>query len=108
MTGMIEWRQKSKPKKVPGPNFAPKKSHAEFPSHKNFQKALNDITQKIEKLVIWSVCVCLFITPSGVRTFFASGGHKTAAKQVWFDFIAGTTRPRYTGTITNLQIVLNT
>ena len=105
---MIEWRQKSKPKKVPGPNFAPKKSHAEFPSHKNFQKALNDITQKIEKLVIWSVCVGLFITPSRVRTFFTSGGHKTAAKQVWFDFIARTTRPGYTGTITNLQIVLNT
>jgi len=30
----------------------PKKSHAEFPSHKNFQKALNDITGKIETLVL--------------------------------------------------------
>ena len=48
---MIEWGQKSKPKKIPwasnkttpkipGQNFTPKKSHAEFPSHKNFQKAL--------------------------------------------------------------------
>ena len=39
MTGMIEWGQKSKPKKIPGPKCNPKKSHAEFP--KNFQKALN-------------------------------------------------------------------
>ena len=48
---MIEWGQKSKPikipwasnkttPKIPGQNFTPKKSHAEFPSHKNFQKAL--------------------------------------------------------------------
>ena len=27
-------------------------SHAEFPSHKNFQKAFNDITQKTETLVL--------------------------------------------------------
>ena len=33
---------------------------------------------------------------------------KTVAKQVWFYFIRGTTRPGYAGTITNLQIVLNT
>ena len=32
--------------KNPGPKFNPKKSHAEFSSHKNFQKALNDITPK--------------------------------------------------------------
>ena len=44
MTGMIEWGQKSKPKQIPGPKFNPQKSHAEFPSYKNFQKALNDIT----------------------------------------------------------------
>ena len=30
----------------------PPKSHAEFPSHKNFQKALNDITRKIETQVL--------------------------------------------------------
>ena len=50
-TGMIEWGQKSKPKKIPrasnkppkipGPKLNPQKVHAEFPSHKNFQKALN-------------------------------------------------------------------
>ena len=41
LTGVIEWGQKSKPKKIPGPKiYPPKKSHAEFPSHnKNFQKA---------------------------------------------------------------------
>ena len=80
-------------------------------------------------------CVCLSITSSGVRNFFASGGHcnntrdtqehilltgfmkkmqynvlniKTVAKHVGFYFIRGTTRPGYAGTITNLQIVLNT
>ena len=52
-TRMIEWGQKSKPKKIPwasnktttkipGQNFTPKNSHAEFPSHKNFQKTLKN------------------------------------------------------------------
>ena len=40
------------PKKSLDQNLAPKKSHAEFPSLKNFQKALNDITRKIETLVL--------------------------------------------------------
>ena len=65
MTGMIEWgKKKSKPKKksvglqtklkkIPRPKFNSqmKKSHAEFPSHKNVQRALNDITRRIETLV---------------------------------------------------------
>ena len=49
VTGMIEWGQKSKPKKIPRAsnktqknpwtkNLPPKKSPAEFPSLKNFQK----------------------------------------------------------------------
>ena len=42
----------TKPPKIPGPKFNPKKSHAEFPSHKNVQGALDDITQKIETLVL--------------------------------------------------------
>ena len=33
---------------------------------------------------------------------------KSVAKQVWFYFLIGTTRSGYAGTITNLQIVLNT
>ena len=33
---------------------------------------------------------------------------KTVTKQVWFYFIWGFMRPGYVGTITNLQIVLNT
>jgi len=67
---MIKWGQKSKPQKIPqasnktpkkssDQNLTPKKSHAKFPSHKNFLKALNDITQKIETLVV--ECLCLFI-----------------------------------------------
>ena len=51
MTGMIEWGKNQNPKKIPRPNFNTKKSHAEYPSHKNFQKALNDITPKKETLV---------------------------------------------------------
>ena len=43
---------KQNPKKSLDQNLTPKKSHAEFPSHKNFQKALNDITRKIETLVL--------------------------------------------------------
>ena len=57
--------------------FNPKKSHAEFPSHKNFQKALNDIKRIIKTFVM--ECLCLFIH----------------------------TQQRYAGTITNLHIVLN-
>ena len=34
------------------PDLTLKKSHAEFPSHKNFQIALNDVTRKIETLVL--------------------------------------------------------
>ena len=44
-------------------------SHADFPSHKNFQKAVHDKTRKIKALVL-----------SGVRTFFASGGHCNNAR----------------------------
>ena len=43
--GMIKWWQKSKPLKIPR---ASKKSHAEFPSHKHVQKALDDITRILE------------------------------------------------------------
>ena len=40
VAGMIEWGQKSKPKNIPEPKFNPKKYfHADFPSHKSFQKA---------------------------------------------------------------------
>ena len=63
-----------------------------------------------------------FVTPSGVRTFSLSGSHynntqdtqehiKPVATQVWFYFSCGPTSftwPGYTGTIMNLQIVLNT
>ena len=49
---MIEWGQKSKPQKIPGPKFNAQKSLAEFPSHKNLQKALNYITRKTETLVL--------------------------------------------------------
>ena len=83
-TGMIEWGQKSKPQKslglqtdppkIPGPKLNPPKFHAEFPSHKKFQKALNYLAWKIETLVL-KFFVCLFIKSSEVRTFFAFGGH---------------------------------
>ena len=43
---------KQNPQIVSEPKFNPEKSHAEFPSYKNFQKALNDITRKEETLVL--------------------------------------------------------
>ena len=55
-------RKNEKPQKIPWAlkknkknlrqKFNPKKSHSEFPSHKNFQRALNDITRKIEILFL--------------------------------------------------------
>ena len=40
---------KIKTQKIPSvSNKTQKNSHAEFLSHKNFQKALNDMTRKIE------------------------------------------------------------
>ena len=63
VTGMFEWGQKSKPKKFPwasnktpkkslDQNLTPQKFHAEFLCHKNFQKALNGVTRKLETLVL--------------------------------------------------------
>ena len=53
---MIDWLNEGKkqnPQKSLDQNLTPKKSHAEFPSHKNFQKALNDfLAQNIETLVL--------------------------------------------------------
>ena len=56
--GMIEWGQKSKPEKVSRASnktkkksldqkLNPQKSHAELPNLKNFYRALNDITRKM-------------------------------------------------------------
>ena len=67
VTGMIEWGQKSIPKKIPRAsnktpknpwtkNLPPKKSHAEIPSL-NFQKGLNDLTRKKKPLEI----ECLYL-----------------------------------------------
>ena len=45
-------KTKSKKKSL-DQNLSPKESHAEIPSHnKNFQEAKNDITRKIERLVL--------------------------------------------------------
>ena len=52
VTGMIEWGQKSKPPKARDQNLTPKLSHAKFPRHKNFQKVLNNITQKRNIIMI--------------------------------------------------------
>ena len=59
VTGMIEWEQKSKPKKIPWDsnktakkslhqNLTPQKSHAEFPNHKNFTESIKWYNTKIE------------------------------------------------------------
>ena len=38
----------TKPKTIPGPKLTAQKSHAEFPSLKNIQKALNDLVRKMK------------------------------------------------------------
>jgi len=53
---MIEWEQKSKPKKslglptkppkIPGPKITPQKIPCRISELKNFQKGLSDITRK--------------------------------------------------------------
>ena len=80
MTGLVEWGQNSNPEKSQDLKFTPKNSHAEFPSLKNFQKALNDITRKIKFL-----------------------------KQVWLFFLFAELYGRDTpaDTTMNLQIILN-
>ena len=68
VTGMIEWSKNQNPQKSPRHKLTPKQSHAKFPSHKSFQKALNELIWKIETLEI-KCCVCLFsIIPYEVIT----------------------------------------
>ena len=56
--GMIEWGQKSKPKKSLNQNWASKQSHAKFPSQKNFHKALNGIPSGYSYGTRSSTCIC--------------------------------------------------
>lgn len=49
---MIKWGQEPKQKPKQNPKITPQKSHAECLGLKNFQKALNDITRKIQTLEI--------------------------------------------------------
>ena len=47
VTGMIRCNNQN-PKNFLAQKLTPKKSHADFPSLKNFHKALNDVTRKIK------------------------------------------------------------
>ena len=47
VTGMISCNNQN-PKNFLAQKLTPKKSHADFPSLKNFRKALNDVTRKIK------------------------------------------------------------
>ena len=69
--GMTKWGQKPKPEKIPRPSnpkkclyqkSTPKKSRAEFPNLKKFQKALNDMAWKIKTLEI--ECLWTFLYSS--------------------------------------------
>ena len=42
----------TKPKTIPGPKLTAQKSHAEFPSLKNIQKALNDLMRKMKNNIM--------------------------------------------------------
>ena len=50
--GLLNRGENQNPKKSLDQTLTLKKSHAKFPSRKNFQKALYDITRKIEALVL--------------------------------------------------------
>ena len=71
VTGMISCNNQN-PKNFLAQKLTPKKSHADFPSLKNFRKALNDVTRKIK-----------------------------VQKRVCFYFIRRTTRPGCAGTTAN-------
>ena len=62
------------PKKSLDQKLTPKKSHAEFPSLKNFQKGLNDITRKKKPLEIECLGLFIFIIPADF-IFSSSGSH---------------------------------
>ena len=49
--GWLNGGKTQNPKKSLHQNLTPQKSHAAFPNHKIFEKALNDITRKIQTLV---------------------------------------------------------
>jgi len=49
-------RASNKTPKIPGPNINPQKTHAVFPSLKNFQKSLNDNTLNF----LWSYYIRRF------------------------------------------------
>ena len=70
---MIEWGQKSIPKKISrASNKTPKYSWTFYP--KNIPYRFSEPqTRKIETFVM--ECLCLFIYLSGIRTFFTSGGN---------------------------------
>ena len=53
------------PQKFLDQNLTPQKFFAQFPSHKNFQKALKWYNMKNRN--VWSVCVCLFIRSRDTR-----------------------------------------
>ena len=63
VTGMIKLGQ-TNPPKIPGQDqkLTPKKSHAKFSNLKSFQKALNDVTQKIKTLETASLCLFIHHT----------------------------------------------
>ena len=60
------------PKKSLDQTLTPKESHAEFPTLKDFQKGLNDITPK--KKVLETECLCLFMFIIRVDFIFSSSG----------------------------------
>ena len=63
------------PKKSLDQKLTPKKSHAEFPSLKNFQKGLNDITHThTQKITLEIECLCLFTFIISVDFVFSSSG----------------------------------
>ena len=63
--GWLSGGKNQNPQKFLDQNLTPQKFHAQFPSHKNFQKALKWYNMKDRN--VWSVCVFLFIHSRDTR-----------------------------------------
>ena len=114
---------KQNPRKSLDQNLTLKKSHAEFPSHKNNPESIKWYNMKNRNIsygmfvfvhsshhLEWEPFSYLVVIVTTL-SWDIQEHIKPVATQVWFYFVRGPTSftwPGYAGTITNLQIVLNT
>lgn len=74
----------TKPKTIPGPKLTPQKSHAEFPSLKNIQKALNDLIRKMKNNIMPRDTGALPVLDTDLREGGRGGGGGWSPKKYFF------------------------